>query len=578
MADNANGKGGKAPRTLFSLGRSKRPRAREEGSSPLDNYPPMEPGSTTAVAVDDGEAATCLSCGSELVPEAVFCGECGERVPEAEATAEPDEGDDDPRAEVAEDANGYVPTHADDEAEVAAAAAAATAVETDEAADDPETEAATQTDDPEADETEAATETDDPEADETEAATETDDPEAEAEAETEAATETDDPEAAVADVGDLQADDLVDADELSEGGETVVAPVAVDGAAAEPEPDRDDASGRGAFAAFAGVAGAATVAGAAGAADTADEAIDHDGSAEGESDADGEADVDEDADVDEVDGDATSEMDAVDADEDEDVDSAAYGEAEGADEVGADDDRKGAVAAAAAVPAMAYGAQTAGAAGSGGSGPGKRTALILVGTAAAIIALILGVLVLGGGKSNKVNTAGPEPTTSLSTTTSLNDSSTSTTAKGTTSTTAKRRTTKARGTTTTTARPTTTTTTKGTTTTQAQTTTTQPQTTTTLSPAHVYMKGGSCLSNGHGSGSGQLQIANSGGQSGSYYVYAPSAQPRVTLNGVSAVSGLHGTVNGGQVVTIYVNGHGFDGKIVLTVVVGAGNTTCSMRL
>ena len=86
MADNANGKGGKAPRTLFSLGRSKRPKAQAAGSSPLENYPPMEPDSNSAVAVDDGDAATCLSCGSELVPEAVFCGECGERVPEAEAT------------------------------------------------------------------------------------------------------------------------------------------------------------------------------------------------------------------------------------------------------------------------------------------------------------------------------------------------------------------------------------------------------------------------------------------------------------------------------------------------------------
>src|SRR5450432_2706452 len=98
MADN--GKGGKAPRTLFSLGRSKRPKAREAVSSPLDNYPPIEPDTMTAVAVDDSEATSCLACGSELVPDAMFCGECGERTAFAEASDEPAaEGDDDTRAE-----------------------------------------------------------------------------------------------------------------------------------------------------------------------------------------------------------------------------------------------------------------------------------------------------------------------------------------------------------------------------------------------------------------------------------------------------------------------------------------------
>ena len=102
MADNANGNGGKAPRTLFSLGRSggKRGSKRGGNASALESYPPLDPdmAGAGAVAVDDeprdaAAEAACESCGTALVPGAMFCGECGTRVASPEDASPPAGGD-----------------------------------------------------------------------------------------------------------------------------------------------------------------------------------------------------------------------------------------------------------------------------------------------------------------------------------------------------------------------------------------------------------------------------------------------------------------------------------------------------
>jgi hypothetical protein len=121
MADGTKA-GGDAPRTLFSLGRSKR-KGRGAETSPLEDYPPRhaedpatddetspleaiehtdieaahaellrddaEGTSDLDIAdldsiVDDADEHACPSCSEPLVSGAMFCGECGTRVTTAE--------------------------------------------------------------------------------------------------------------------------------------------------------------------------------------------------------------------------------------------------------------------------------------------------------------------------------------------------------------------------------------------------------------------------------------------------------------------------------------------------------------
>ena len=118
MADSANGKGGKAPRTLFSLGRGgDGKRSKGAQTATLESYPPADPDAARNPAhrrrrhprrggADDDESGTdapargsgtepvaeadssaCPSCGESLVQGAAFCGECGTRVTPVEAAA-----------------------------------------------------------------------------------------------------------------------------------------------------------------------------------------------------------------------------------------------------------------------------------------------------------------------------------------------------------------------------------------------------------------------------------------------------------------------------------------------------------
>src|SRR5215207_3768107 len=76
MADHTDNGGKKAPRTLFSLGRS------SGAKNPVPEEPSVE---ATAETVQLDAAATtkhCPNCGSQLPVYAKFCGDCGTEQPE----------------------------------------------------------------------------------------------------------------------------------------------------------------------------------------------------------------------------------------------------------------------------------------------------------------------------------------------------------------------------------------------------------------------------------------------------------------------------------------------------------------
>jgi hypothetical protein len=80
--EGTSDKGGRPPRTLFSLGREGSRRRRGGGGTDVAD---PEPPGTDAVTDD---VATCASCGNDLVGGAAFCGECGAAVAAASAGGE----------------------------------------------------------------------------------------------------------------------------------------------------------------------------------------------------------------------------------------------------------------------------------------------------------------------------------------------------------------------------------------------------------------------------------------------------------------------------------------------------------
>ncbi len=109
MGEGASSRGKKAPRTLFSLGRS-------GGKTPGEPADPAEEEPTEAAegAEDLGEGKQCVSCAEVLPVHARFCAGCGTEQPEV---GEPGDEEGSDHSEVDEEEYEYVEVDEDEELE-----------------------------------------------------------------------------------------------------------------------------------------------------------------------------------------------------------------------------------------------------------------------------------------------------------------------------------------------------------------------------------------------------------------------------------------------------------------------------